>query len=67
VQKAAAGGNVFYQNCTAVKQVGAALIRVGDPGWGTKFDRDGDGVCCESWAVSLPPPYTREHTEWRAR
>ncbi|MGM0930642.1 MAG: GmrSD restriction endonuclease domain-containing protein [Actinomycetota bacterium] len=46
--RAPAGGNVFYQNCTAVKDAGAAPIRAGDPGWDTKFDRDGDGVGCES-------------------
>jgi hypothetical protein len=46
--QAPAGGNVFYQNCTAVKDAGAAPIRAGDPGWDTKFDRDGDGVGCES-------------------
>ncbi|UNK46189.1 GmrSD restriction endonuclease domain-containing protein [Arthrobacter sulfonylureivorans] len=46
--RAPAGGKVFYQNCTAVKDAGAAPIRAGDPGWDTKFDRDGDGVGCES-------------------
>ncbi|MCG2624886.1 DUF1524 domain-containing protein [Arthrobacter sp. I2-34] len=40
-------GGVFYQNCTAVRAAGAAPIRAGDPGWETKFDRDGDGVGCE--------------------
>jgi len=39
--------NVFYQNCSAVRAAGAAPIRVGDPGWDTKFDRDGDGIGCE--------------------
>ena len=39
--------NVFYQNCTAVRAAGADPIRAGDPGWDTKFDRDGDGVGCE--------------------
>lgn len=38
---------VFYQNCSAVRAAGAAPIRVGDPGWDSKFDRDGDGVGCE--------------------
>ncbi|ERI35325.1 DUF1524 domain-containing protein (plasmid) [Arthrobacter sp. TES] len=38
---------VFYQNCSAVRAAGAAPIRVGDPGWESKFDRDGDGVGCE--------------------
>src|SRR6185312_11349344 len=37
----------FYQNCAAVRAAGAAPIRVGDPGFQPKFDRDGDGVGCE--------------------
>lgn len=41
------GPDVFYKNCTAVRSAGVAPIRVGDPGWDTKFDRDGDGVGCE--------------------
>ncbi|WP_227872472.1 excalibur calcium-binding domain-containing protein [Jeotgalibaca ciconiae] len=39
--------NIFYQNCTVVRAAGADPIRAGDPGWDTKFDRDGDGVGCE--------------------
>ena len=39
--------NVSYQNCTAVRAAGAAPIRVGQPGFQSKFDRDGDGVGCE--------------------
>jgi len=38
---------VSYANCDAVRAAGAAPIRAGDPGWDTKFDRDGDGVGCE--------------------
>ncbi len=38
---------VHYQNCTEVRTAGAAPIRAGDPGWQSKFDRDGDGVGCE--------------------
>lgn len=37
-----------FANCTEVKAAGRAPIRVGDPGWQQKFDRDGDGVGCES-------------------
>lgn len=37
----------YYQNCTAVRAAGAAPIRIGDPGFQSKFDRDGDGVGCE--------------------
>lgn len=40
-------GEVSYANCTAVRAAGAAPIRVGDPGFEAKFDRDGDGVGCE--------------------
>lgn len=39
--------NVFYANCTAVRAAGAAPIRVGDPGYSYKLDRDRDGVGCE--------------------
>jgi hypothetical protein len=37
-----------YANCDAVRAAGAAPIREGDPGWEEKFDRDDDGVGCES-------------------
>ena len=39
--------NVFYANCDAVRAAGAAPIRVGDPGFESKFDRDSDGIGCE--------------------
>jgi hypothetical protein len=39
--------NVSYANCDAVRAAGAAPIHAGDPGWQSKFDRDGDGVGCE--------------------
>lgn len=41
------GGSTFYANCDAVRAAGAAPIRVGDPGYSRKLDRDGDGVGCE--------------------
>nr|WP_245900346.1 excalibur calcium-binding domain-containing protein [Geodermatophilus normandii] len=41
-------GGPAYANCTAVRAAGAAPIHAGDPGWDPKFDRDGDGVGCES-------------------
>ncbi|NKX56764.1 excalibur calcium-binding domain-containing protein, partial [Arthrobacter mobilis] len=47
MQEPADGGDVFYQNCSAVRAAGKAPIRAGDPGWEPKFDRDGDGVGCE--------------------
>ncbi|ASK62291.1 hypothetical protein CFK37_09025 [Virgibacillus phasianinus] len=40
--------NVYYDNCTAAKEAGAAPVRRGDPGYASHLDRDGDGVGCES-------------------
>lgn len=40
-------GNVYYQNCDAVRAAGAAPIYPGDPGFQPKFDRNNDGVGCE--------------------
>lgn len=39
--------SVYFKNCTAAREAGAAPVRVGDPGYGTHLDRDGDGVGCE--------------------
>ncbi|WP_052410086.1 thermonuclease family protein [Paenibacillus durus] len=39
--------NVYYKNCTAVRNAGAAPIYAGEPGYSRKLDRDGDGVACE--------------------
>lgn len=47
VGMAPALASVIYANCAAVRAAGAAPIRVGDPGFSTEFDGDGDGVGCE--------------------
>ncbi len=39
--------NVYYKNCDAVRGSGAAPIHLGEPGFRSKFDRDGDGIGCE--------------------
>ncbi len=39
--------DVYYENCTAVRDADADPIKAGDPGWDTKFDADGDLVGCE--------------------
>ncbi|WP_232531916.1 GmrSD restriction endonuclease domain-containing protein [Microbacterium halophytorum] len=39
--------DVSYENCTAVRDAGAAPIRTGDPGYSRQLDRDGDGIACE--------------------
>jgi hypothetical protein len=42
-----AGGQVYYPNCTAARNAGAAPVRRGQPGYGKHLDRDGDGIGCE--------------------
>ncbi len=38
----------YYANCDAVRAAGAAPIYAGTPGFQPKFDRDNDGVGCDS-------------------
>jgi hypothetical protein len=38
---------VTYANCTEVWAAGAAPVHVGEPGYATHLDRDGDGIGCE--------------------
>ena len=40
-------GSVYYPNCAAARAAGATPIRRGQPGYGRRLDRDGDGVACE--------------------
>lgn len=40
-------GSVYYPNCTAARNAGAAPVRRGQPGYGTHLDRDRDGIGCE--------------------
>ena len=44
---AADTGSASYENCDAARAAGAAPVYVGDPGYGSHLDRDGDGVGCE--------------------
>lgn len=39
--------SVYYKNCTAAWNAGAAPLRHGDPGYASHLDRDGDGIACE--------------------
>lgn len=38
---------VYYQNCTAVRNAGAAPIHSSQPGYGRHLDKDGDGWGCD--------------------
>lgn len=40
-------GSAYYPNCASARAAGAAPIRVGEPGYSRRLDRDGDGVACE--------------------
>ncbi|GAA2059344.1 DUF1524 domain-containing protein [Williamsia deligens] len=40
-------GGAYYRNCAAARAAGAAPLRVGQPGYRSGLDRDGDGVACE--------------------
>ncbi|MFC6603902.1 excalibur calcium-binding domain-containing protein [Ectobacillus funiculus] len=46
-QKQAAATNVYYKNCTEVRNAGAAPIHQGEPGYASHLDRDGDGIACD--------------------
>lgn len=45
---AAATPNVSYENCAAVWAATGGPISVGQPGFSVEFDKDGDGVGCET-------------------
>lgn len=38
---------VYYKNCTAVREAGKAPLHKGEPGYAAHLDRDGNGVACE--------------------
>lgn len=40
---------VHYRSCAEARSAGAAPVRLGDPGYGTHLDRDGDGIGCEPY------------------
>jgi hypothetical protein len=43
-----ANADVYYKNCDAARDAGAAPVMEGDPGYGPHLDRDGDGIGCEN-------------------
>lgn len=42
-----APASVYYPNCAAARAAGAAPLYVGEPGYRSGLDRDGDGIACE--------------------
>jgi hypothetical protein len=39
--------SAYYPNCKAAKAAGAAPLHIGEPGYRSGLDGDGDGVACE--------------------
>ena len=39
--------SVYYKNCAAASKAGAAPITIGQPGYRTELDPNGNGVACE--------------------
>lgn len=39
----------YYRNCDAARAAGVAPLYIGEPGYRSKLDRDGDGVACEPY------------------
>ncbi|WP_083410140.1 excalibur calcium-binding domain-containing protein [Mycolicibacterium rutilum] len=44
---ATAHADIYYKNCSAARDAGAAPILQGQDGYGEHLDRDGDGIACE--------------------
>ena len=40
-------GGVYYRNCKAARDAGAAPLYRGEPGYRPELDRDNDGIACE--------------------
>lgn len=38
--------SVYYKDCDAAREAGAAPLRKGDPGYRSELDRNNDGVAC---------------------
>jgi hypothetical protein len=41
------GSNFAFRNCAEARAAGAAPVRIGEPGYSRRLDRDGDGIGCE--------------------
>lgn len=41
------GKSAYYANCRMAREAGAAPLKIGDAGYSTFLDRDGDGIACE--------------------
>lgn len=49
VQKPAdATASVSYASCDEVRAAGKAPLHLGDPGYSSRLDRDGDGTACDA-------------------
>lgn len=51
-EEGAGASEVYYENCDAARDAGAAPVHEGDPGYRAGLDGDGDGVGCEDSSSS---------------
>ena len=42
-------GPVYYSDCNAVRAAGKAPLLIGQPGYRSTMDGDGDGIACEPY------------------
>jgi endonuclease YncB( thermonuclease family) len=59
--------NAYYRDCDAARAAGAAPIRVGEAGYRSDLDRDGDGTACDSWPKFSRLPRSRTSRRCRRR
>jgi len=46
---ASTSGWVYYANCNQARAAGKAQLYVGQPGYRSQLDADGDGIACEPY------------------
>ena len=39
--------STYFKSCADARSAGAAPVRIGQPGYRSELDRDGDGVACD--------------------
>ena len=40
---------IYYSRCAEARAAGAAPLYLGEPGYRSQLDRDGDGIACEPY------------------
>ncbi|MEP6784615.1 MAG: excalibur calcium-binding domain-containing protein [Sphingomonadales bacterium] len=43
----------YFNNCDEVRTAGVAPLAIGEPGYRSPLDEDGDGVACEPYGGTI--------------